>query len=143
MYKKTITKTPEKPYCLHDMHLIGLDLDNNDLTLRFQYGFFSITPPFNQVDGYIKLCGLDLDFCYVYLLEYTDVLCGNIGHFNGEKIGLSDFIKKYDKISLNIMDETYGYNCVRLEGFFNVNRKCLECILEIYHSGDMIYFTEE
>lgn len=134
----------EAPYCLHDMHITDIEIDEDKITLRFQYGFVKTSSPAAQVDGYIEIPKVDFDFSYVYLLEYTDVLCGNAGHFKGEKYFLKDFLdKKWDYISFDVIDETFGFNKTKLEGYFNQKGKCYECMIEIYHFGKITYHTDE
>ena len=41
------------------------------------------------------------------------------------------------------MDETYGYNMTKYNGYLTANRQFCECVIEIYHEGDMVFVTEE
>ena len=41
------------------------------------------------------------------------------------------------------MDETYGYNMTKYCGYLLSNRQHCECVIEIYHEGDMVFVTEE
>ena len=43
---------------------------------------------------------------------------GNYGKFNGEKLELERFIKRYKNYSFEIVDELYGYNQVLYSGQF-------------------------
>ena len=79
------------------------------------------------------------DFSYVYLLGVT----GNVGTFTGEKMFLKDFIDKYKQFGFSVMDETYGYNMTKYCGYLLSNRQHHECIIEIYHEGDMVFVAEE
>ena len=134
---------PQPPYSLHDAHLIGMELDGTSLTLLFDYGYCETKPPYGQVQGRLRIEGLDLDFCSVYLLKYTDVLCGNYGAFRGQKLPLSDFIQSSEKISVDIIDETYGYRQMKLNGFVSLGADMLEGIFEISYSGAVIYLVQD
>ena len=131
------------PYSLHDAHIIGMKIENDTLTLVFDYGYIETTPPYEQVQGNISIAGIDWGFCNVYLMEYTDVLCGNYGNFQGKKIPLHDFICKSDRMSVDVIDETYGYNQLKLGGFFSLGNDMQECIFEIYYTGELSYLIEE
>lgn len=79
----------------------------------------------------------------MYLLEYQDVPCGNCGSFTGEKKDLHEFIDQYRNAGFDIMDETYGYNMSKFSGYLSAEGSVKECIIEIYHLGDMSYIVEE
>jgi len=137
--KMTIRQNVHTPYSLHDMNVIELLAADDGLTLRTQSGMVQTTPPYAQTDGYIEFRGVRWDYSYVYLLEHN----GNIGSFQGEKLSLLDFIQREKVFGFSIMDETFGFNQTKLNGYLSMNRHFYECILEIYHEGDMVYITEE
>lgn len=129
------------PYSLHDARICGMTLENGELLLTFDCGYIDTAPPYRQVQGSIRISGVDLDFCCVYLMEYTDVLCGNYGAFRGRKLPLDEFVRSFE--GLDVMDETYGYNQLKLTGFYSCGEYVLESIIEIYYEGDMSYLVEE
>ena len=43
----------------------------------------------------------------------------------------------------SVMDETYGHNITKFNGYRSSAREHHECIIEIYHEGDMVFVTEE
>ncbi len=135
------------PYSLHDSRLTKIKIEGNSILLNFDGGFTKInTNGCEQVDGSIYVDGIDTeygDFGCVYMLKYTDVPCGNYGHFNGEKIMLADFISANSEISVDIMDERYGYHEFILSGFYLEKDSIHECIIIIYHNGKIRYITEE
>ena len=45
-----------------------------------------------QVDGDVRITGVDWRFCRAYVLEYQDVLCGNFGSFTGRKMSIPEFL---------------------------------------------------
>ena len=134
---------PDPPYSLHDAHILSLTLKGDALRLVTQYGYVSTTEPYGQVDGDVELTGVDADSSYAYVLEYTDVLCGNCGQFTGRKMTLETFLRKYGKASLDIMDETYGFRQMKLEGFLNLPGRCLEFFLEVYYTGEIRYLLKD
>lgn len=129
------------PYSLHDSHICAMELQNDELLLVFNCGYLDTTPPFGQVQGRIRISGLDLDFCSVYLMEYIDVPCGNCGRFHGRKLPLDDFIHRFE--GLDVIDETYGYDQLRLAGFSPCGEGLQECVIEIFYQGDMSYLVED
>ena len=52
-------------------------------------------------------------------------------------------MKRYRQFGFAIMDETYGYNMTKYTGYLLSNRQHCECIIEIYHEGDMVFVSEE
>ncbi len=85
----------------------------------------------------VSIEGLDFDFCSVYLIDIKK----NGKKITGEKISLKVFINKFPVIDFEIIDETYGYNQSRFSGYLYLGRKTKECIVEIYHFGDMKYLV--
>jgi len=82
---------------------------------------------------------VDWDFCHVYLFDCT----GNTGKFSGEKMMFQDFLQKYENFGFSIVDEVYGYNQTKYWGYLTSQRMTKECIIEIYHTGDMVFVEEE
>ena len=104
--KKVIRENIHAPYSLHDMSVIGFEINGDDMIMRTQSGIVSAVPPYGQPDGYVEFHNINWDFSYVYLLDFA----GNIGSFTGEKIYLKDFVKQFMSANFSIIDETYGYN---------------------------------
>ena len=137
--KRTIRNNINAPYTLHDRNVIALDVMENDLVMRTQSGILETTSPYRLIDGFVEFHDVKWDFSYVYLLGVT----GNVGTFTGEKMFLKDFLSRYEQFGFSIMDETYGYNMTKYNGYLTSNRQFCECVIEIYHEGDMVYVVEE
>lgn len=141
--KRTIRKNmTDLPYSLHDARVIGFEVNENILQMKFQSGFVCMVAPFKQVEGFVEFEKIDWD-SYVYLLEYQEVLCGNLGSLTGKKMELREFINEFDNASFDIIDETYGYNLSKFSGYLSTQDSLKECIIELYHWGDMSYILEE
>ena len=136
---KTIREYSIVPYTLHDMNVFAFEASNDTVVMKTQSGIVKTTPPSKQVDGYVEFHNVQWDFSYVYLLGVT----GNVGTFTGEKLFLKDFIERYPQFGFSVMDETYGYNMTKYCGYLLSNHQHWECIIEIYHEGDMVFITEE
>ena len=132
--KRTIRENINAPYSLHDHNVIELSVSDSTLVLKTQSGMTRVDPS-AQVDGYVEFHDVDWDFCYVYLLDST----GNTGCFTGEKMMLRDFIEKYPVFGFSVADEVYGFHQTKYMGYFHANRMFKECIMEIYHLGDMVF----
>ena len=137
--KRIVRGNINPPYTLHDMNVISFEVTNNDIVMRTQSGMVETTAPYGQPDGYIEFHNVQWDFSYVYLLSVT----GNVGAFTGEKMFLKDFIERYKQFGFSIMDETYGYNQTKYNGYLMANRGHCECVIEIYHEGDMVFVAED
>ena len=137
--KRTIRDNIIAQYTLHDMSVCEFEILDNDIVMKTQSGIVEITPLNRQVEGYVEFHNVQWDFSYVYLLGVT----GNVGTFTGEKMFLKDFIDKYQQFGFSVMDETYGYNMTKYCGYLTSGGKFCECIIEIYHEGDMVFVAEE
>lgn len=138
MIRRIYQSRQSLPYSLHDSRICGMELNGDTLLLKFETGFMKKGSIIEQVDGNIEITKLDLDFCNVYLMEYSDVLCGNEGHFKGEKTSLVKFIGRTD-IYMDVMEETYGDNQLKLSGYLSTKDSCQECLIVLYYSGDVWY----
>ena len=137
--KKTIRNNINSPYTLHDMNACAFDVSDNDIIMKTQSGIVEVASPCRQLDGYVEFHNVQWDFSFVYLLGVT----GNVGTFTGEKMFLKDFIEKSKQFGFSIMDETYGYNMTKYNGYLLSNRQHYECVIEIYHEGDMVFVAED
>lgn len=134
---------PDPPYSLHDACISKVVLEGDTLRLVTQYGYVCTMEPCGQVNGDVEIGGVDLDSSYAYIMEYSDVLCGNCGHFTGRKMLLDEFLKVFPGATLEILDETYGYRQVKLSGFLNTFDRLLECFVELYYTGEFRYLLKE
>ena len=137
--KREIRDNINVAYTLHDMNVISFEINNNDLIMRTQSGIVETIPPYRQLDGYVEFHAINWDFGYVYMLGVS----GNVGTFTGKKMFLKDFIERYPVFGFCVMDETYGYNMTKYCGYLMVQRKHCECVIEIYHEGDMVFVSKE
>lgn len=126
------------PYSLHDMNVAAFEVTGNDLILRTRSGMIRTGEPCIQVDGHVKFFDVRWDFSHVYLLGIT----GNAGTFSGEKLLLRDFLNRFPVFGFCVMDETYGFNMTRYTGYLSAKGIFCECVLELYHEGDMVFVDE-
>ena len=132
---------PPIPYGLHDMRVKRIELQKETIKLEFEYGYVKLAEPYDQVDGSITIEGVDFNFANVLVQSKW----GEYGRFEGEKLGLSEFLKKYDWSSFEIVDELYGYNQVLYSGYLLVKDAddLIEVDISIYFTGNIIYETAE
>ena len=133
----------DPPYSLHDAYVTALRAEGDTLRLVTQYGYVRTTEPYGQVDGDVEITGVDWDFSCVYVMAYTDVLCGNCGSFTGRKMAVEDFLRAYPDASLEVLDETWGYRQVNLDGFLNLPDQLLEFSMSLSYSGQFRYLVRE
>lgn len=137
--KRSIRENINAAFTLHDMNVIAFEVIDHKIVMRTQSGIVETTSPYRQLDGYVEFHNVKWDFSYVYLLGVT----GNVGTFTGEKLFLKDFIERFKQFGFSIIDETYGYNMTKYCGYLLSNRQHYECIVEIYHKGEMVFVSEE
>ena len=137
--KRIIRNNINSPYTLHDMNVVEFEVTGNNIVMKTQSGLVETAGVCRQVDGYVEFYNVQWDFSFVYLLGVT----GNTGTFTGEKMFFKDFVSNIRTFAFSVMDETYGYNMTKYNGFLLHNRKHCECVIEIYHEGDMVFVTED
>lgn len=138
--KTTVRKNiQDLPYSLHDMVVTEMGLQGDQLILGFEHGFVKIADPCLQVDGELRFHKVDQDFCFAYVLDFY----GNAGPFSGEKYFLADFAAARPELRFEIVNESYGFNYSRFAGYLYSDGGIKECVVEIYHLGDMEYHTRE
>ena len=136
--RETIRHNINASYSLHDMNVIAFEVNGDDVIMRTQSGMVKTGNPCRQIDGHVKFCDVQWDFSYVYLLGVT----GNVGTFTGEKMFFRDFLDRFPVFGFSIMDETYGFNMTKYNGYLTAKGIFCECNIEIYHEGDMIFVDE-
>ena len=128
------------PYSLHDAVVTGIELAGDKVTFRFAEGFFEPSEgDCRRVIGSVEFENVDWDFCNAYVLNSAK----NEGSFRGRKMSLKVFADKYKSLRFEIISETYGYNKSTFSGWLWLKNKPKECILELYHSGDMRYVVDQ
>lgn len=55
---------------------------------------------------------------------------------------MKSFISRFSNISFEIIDESYNYNTAYFNGYLRADGEDRECMISIYHLGDMIYVEE-
>jgi len=132
---------PPIPYSLHDMRVKKIITQDKTITLEFEDGYEKLTESFEQVEGNITIEGVDFD-CTCVMLQSK---WGNYGKFNGEKLELEHFIKRYQNYSFEIVDELYGYNQVLYSGYLSIleTEDLVQMDISIYFTGKIIYDTKE
>ena len=92
--KETIRKNiVDLPYSLHDARVNKMLIEDEGIVIHFSEGYFK---PMNngclsvKGNAVMSINGLDLDFCYAYLINTMGV-CGK---FTGEKFSLVEFITR-------------------------------------------------
>ncbi|MBQ2989503.1 MAG: hypothetical protein IJD59_10400 [Clostridia bacterium] len=130
---------PEIPYSLHDMNVIGFEINGDNLIMRTQSGMLRTAPNFDQVDGYLEFLDVNWDYCYATVCEGY---YGNLGTYEGKtfkKMYLKDFIAEFHNAGFSITDEYYGWDRALYTGYFHKGGTMGECTIEIYHNNIMFY----
>lgn len=141
MKEKILEKNNKIPYSLHDMRINKIQIAETDINFIFENGYIENKEPFNRVDGTIMIKNVDYDFCSIHLLSDN----GEYGNFTGRKISLKEFVEEFKEYSFEIVDELYGFNRVQYSGYLSLpkRRDFIECSMDFYYNGDLIYLTKE
>ena len=138
MLKEVIRENIICPYGLHDMNATSFDMNDKDIIMRLQSGMYKISDSVEQVDGHVIFRNVDFDFCFVTIINELV----NEGPITGEKMSFLTFVNRYQNFCFEIIDEVYGYNKTKFWGWLSAGGDLKECIIEIYHLGDMIFVDE-
>lgn len=136
--KKTIRDSIHAAYSLHEMDIIALEINGRELIIRTQTRTIKSTATGRPVEGYVEFQGVDWGYCYVYLFDSS----GNVGPFGGEKKYLIHFLDERKGVSFTVQSEVYGENRTKYFGHLLTGGRRLECIIDIYHEGDMLFVHE-
>ncbi len=131
---------------LHDAHIVAMDCDYDSGELRLvpQYGFVD-TMTDTMVEGDVIITGVSPEDSYVTIIEYKNVLTGNVGSFVGEKMTLVSFLDAFDSKfkAMDIMSTYHGYmNCI-ITGYLSRGDEDLEIYMDIFYRGNFIYRVRE
>lgn len=135
--KKTIRENIHAAYSLHEMDIIALEINGRELIIKTQTGTIK-TSDGRTVEGHVEFFGVDWGYCYIYLFDSN----GNVGPFGGEKKYLIHFLEERKGVSFTVASEVYGEKRTKYFGYLLTGGRRLECIIEIYHEGDMIFIHE-
>lgn len=137
--KRMIHNPKTLPYSLHDMNINAFEIIGDKLVVKSQSGLVETLYPYRQVEGRIEFHGVQWDFCYDYCLGFD----GNVGTFTGKKMHLKDFVEATLSFGFSMMDETYGFNQAKYNGYLLANHRHCECMVEIVYHQEMIYVVED
>lgn len=133
-------------FSLHDAHIIAMDFDYDSGELRLvpQYGFADIAAD-GMVEGEIIITDVAAEDSYISLMEYKNVLTGNVGSFVGEKMILTTFLDAFDTKfnAIDIMSTYHGYKNCFITGYLSRGDEALEIYMDIFYRGDFIYRVRE
>ena len=132
--KRTVRTPVDPAYSLHDMNIDKICPEGDKLTLYTQSGIVRAGENSAQVDGFVEFFGVDMDLCCVTLFDAI----GNVGAFSGERMRLADFLDRFPVFGFSVLDELYGFRETRYQGHLTAQGGLWECILEVYHEGDMV-----
>ena len=142
--KQTIRKNvTDIPYSLHDAEVNGIDVKGKTLTLRFKNGYVQNEEPYDDVTGTVEFAGVDWDCSFACVYKCKEFTLENTGAIDGEKQMLKAFAESFGSAVFEIVDETFGYNETKLEGYLYRGDDTCECSIGIYHMGDISYLVEE
>lgn len=136
--KKTIRDNVIPACSLDDLTITAMEANGNDIIIKTQTGVIKTGESGRLADGYVKFSNVDWGFSYVYLFDTI----GNVGPFSGEKQYLISFIEERKALSFTVMAEVYGLNQTKYFGHILSSGKRHECIIDICHSGDMVFIEE-
>ena len=102
------------PFSLHDTHIHKIIIDDNNVRFNFKEGYYSLSSDSRTpTQGYIEFQNVDFDYCSVYVFHAS-----YSRRLKGKRLRLEEFSHKYKELDLEVIDETYGYNMSKFNGFY-------------------------
>ena len=128
-------------YSLHDGRVKRMVWENGDLRLFFEDGYLKLSQPPRPVEGQVRIRQVDEDFSYVHFLSDY----GRFGSFQGEKMPLSEFIRRYPDFSFEIVGEYYGCQSLVYGGYLSIPEResVVDMTLSITYTGAIVYERAE
>lgn len=131
---------------LHDAHIVAMDCDydSGELRLMPQYGFVD-TMTDTMVEGDVIVTGVSPEDSYITIMEYKNVLTGNVGSFVGEKMTLTTFYDAFHSKfkAIDIISTYHGYKNCLITGDLGRGDEVLEIYMDIFYRGGFIYRVRE
>lgn len=129
------------PYSLHDGRVNRMVWEDGDLRLFFEDGYLELSQPPRPVEGQVRIGKVDEDFSYIHFLSD----CGRFGSFQGEKMPISEFIRRYPEFSFEIVGEYYGYQSLVYGGYFSLPERenVVDMTLSVTYAGAIVYERAE
>jgi len=126
------------PVSLHDARLSSIDFDNDNIIFIIEDGILAIKGDKTEHTGKTRIFfpKVDFDFCRVY--------CTGKDNYR-QKWDIRDFAAhmRNNRVIIDIVDETYGYNQAKFSCGMYMNEDWYDCEIEIYHFGLMKYVWDD
>ena len=126
------------PCSLHDSHINKITVLKDKIRFDFEYIFLYSDEEESTVKASIEFENTDADFCDIYVMDVNKK-----GKIKGKKQSFKKFIKKYPKLDMEIVTETYNYYDTVWSGYIYNGKKVKEFIITIWNDGNMVYYIEE
>ena len=126
------------PCSLHDSHINKITVLKDKIRFDFKYIFLYSDEEESTVKASIEFENTDADFCDIYVMNVNKK-----SKIKGKKQSFKKFIKKYPKLDMEIVTETYNYYDTVWSGYIYNGKKVKEFIITIWNDGNMVYYIEE
>ena len=127
-------------YSLHDARVLKIEHINDNLILYFDY-IFSYNEDKSENTHKAKIIFEEVDIDDVDFLVFNDTIREK---FSGAFIYLEEYQDKYRDGEFEVIVETYNWGRAVFQGWLWLDDDIhVDCIMNIYYLGKMIYEIEE
>ena len=126
-------------YSLHDARILKIEHINDNLILYFDY-IFSYNEDKSENTHKAKIIFEKVDIDDVDFLVFNDTIREK---FSGAFIYLEEYQDKYKDSEFEVIVETYNWGRAVFQGWLWNEDVYVDCIMNIYYLGKMIYEIEE
>lgn len=125
-------------YSLHDVRIQRIEYDDGNLILYPNYIFIYDDKGKESIHN-ARIIFEDVDEDLVHFLVFDDTIKEN---FSGKYTELAEYQQKYKNSEFEIIVETYNLGRAVFQGWLRTNDESVDCIMNIYFTGKMIYDIE-
>lgn len=131
---------PKLPYSLHDARINSILIDHKQITFKFKEGFYEYSDSEEYIHkGSVILEDVDFDYTTIMIMKVKE---DHTKSYKSKDYTLKEFLNKYKKYELEIIDEYYGYHSLSWQGWLWKGSKIREFIINISFNGNMYYCLE-
>lgn len=126
-------------YSLHDVEIQRIEYVEGNLILYPKY-IFSYDDKGKESIHNARIIFENVDEDFVHFLVFDDTIKEK---FSGKYIELAEYQQKYKDSEFEIIVETYNLGRAVFQGWLRTNDKPVDCIMNIYFTGKMVYDIED
>ena len=124
-------------YSLHDAKVQKIEYTDGNLIFTLDYIFSYDNGDEQTHKAKIVFEKCDIDDLEIFVFDSTI-----LDTFTGKRIELPQYKQEYSESEFEVITETYNWGRAVLKGWLWTEGNHVNCIMNIYFTGDMVYVIE-